>query len=138
MWVRLYKIHRTALEKLARGDLASSVLLDVAQMQSDNEGSASDSDAAGPKGIGKKKARPHKNPPNLPVVKVPQSKYIYVGKSVNVETPQLRDMGEATPSLEWLGLNMERLPQVTHQYVVVTLLEVAKTVEDRYWKILGS
>jgi hypothetical protein len=73
------------------------------------------------------------------VVNVPQSKYEYTALEAPViETPQLRDMGEATPPLEWIGLHRERLPNVTHQVVIVTLLEVAKEVEDAYERILGS
>ncbi|KAI7516960.1 hypothetical protein KC317_g23274, partial [Hortaea werneckii] len=55
-----------------------------------------------------------------------------------IETPQLRDMGEATPPLEWVGLHRDRLPNVTHQIIIVSLLEVAKEVEDAYERILGS
>jgi hypothetical protein len=55
-----------------------------------------------------------------------------------IETPQLRDMGEATPPLEWIGLQREKLPNVTHQIIIVTLLEIAKEVEDAYAKILWS
>lgn len=73
------------------------------------------------------------------VVNVPQSKYTYVPLQVPViETPQLRDMGEATPPLEWIGLQRDKLPNVTHQIIIVTLLEVAREVEDAYAKILGS
>jgi hypothetical protein len=73
------------------------------------------------------------------VVNVPQSKYIYKALEPPViETPQLRDMGEATPPLEWIGLHRDRLPNLTHQIVIVTLLEVAREVEDAYSKILGS
>jgi hypothetical protein len=72
------------------------------------------------------------------VVDVPQSKYVYHAlEPPLIETPQLRDMGEATPPLEWIGLNRERLPNVTHQIIIVTLLEVAKEVSDAYGKILG-
>ncbi|KAK3906880.1 hypothetical protein C8A05DRAFT_29210 [Staphylotrichum tortipilum] len=72
-------------------------------------------------------------------VKVPQSKYEYVALEPPViETPQLRDMGEATPPLEWIGLNRERLPNLTHQIVIVALLELAGEVEDAYSSILGS
>ena len=72
------------------------------------------------------------------VVEVPQSKYVYRALEPPViETPQLRDMGEATPPLEWIGLNRERLPNVTHQIIIVTLLEIAKEVSDAYGKILG-
>jgi hypothetical protein len=73
------------------------------------------------------------------VVNVPQSKYEYTPlETPLIETPQLRDMGEATPPLEWIGLHRDRLPNVTHQIVIVSLLEVAKEVEDAYERILGS
>lgn len=73
------------------------------------------------------------------VVNVPQSKYQYIAlQPPIIETPQLRDMGEATPPLEWIGLHRERLPNLTHQIVIVSLLEVAKEVEDAYGRILGS
>ena len=73
------------------------------------------------------------------VVNVPQSKYTYTALEPPViDTPQLRDMGEATPPLEWIGLQRDKLPNVTHQIIIVTLLEIAKEVEDAYEKILGS
>lgn len=73
------------------------------------------------------------------VVNLPQSKYTYRAlEPPIIDTPQLRDMGEATPPLEWIGLHRDRLPNVTHQVVIVTLLEVAKEVEDAYSGILGS
>ncbi|MCJ1464784.1 hypothetical protein MMC07_003397 [Pseudocyphellaria aurata] len=73
------------------------------------------------------------------VVNVPQSKFQYTAlQAPIIETPQLRDMGEATPPLEWIGLHRERLPNLTHQIVIVALLEVAKEVEDAYHRILGS
>ena len=73
------------------------------------------------------------------VVNLPQSKYTYRALEAPViDTPQLRDMGEATPPLEWIGLHRDKLPNVTHQIVIVTLLEIAKEVEDAYSQILGS
>ncbi|KAF7548835.1 hypothetical protein G7046_g8533 [Stylonectria norvegica] len=72
-------------------------------------------------------------------VNVPQSKYDYVAlEAPIIETPQLRDMGEATPPLEWIGLHRDRLPNLTHQIVIVSLLELAGEVEDAYSRILGS
>ncbi|GAP91917.1 putative fermentation associated protein [Rosellinia necatrix] len=72
-------------------------------------------------------------------VNVPQSKYEYEALEPPViETPQLRDMGEATPPLEWIGLHRDRLPNLMHQIVIVALLELAGEVEDAYSKILGS
>ena len=73
------------------------------------------------------------------VVHVPPSKYDYTAlEPPIIETPQLRDMGEATPPLEWIGFQREKLPNLTHQIVIVSLLEVAREVEDAYSKILGS
>ncbi|KAJ5496040.1 hypothetical protein N7539_001156 [Penicillium diatomitis] len=73
------------------------------------------------------------------VVNVPQSKYTYTAlEPPIIQTPQLRDMGEATPPLEWIGLHREKLPNVTHQIIIVSLLEIAKEVEDAYCKILGA
>ncbi|KAJ6096533.1 hypothetical protein N7486_007279 [Penicillium sp. IBT 16267x] len=73
------------------------------------------------------------------VVNMPQSKYTYTALEPPViETPQLRDMGEATPPLEWIGLQRDKLPNVTHQIIIVTLLEIAKEVEDAYGAILGT
>ncbi|PWW75090.1 hypothetical protein C7212DRAFT_297830 [Tuber magnatum] len=73
------------------------------------------------------------------VVNVPQSRYEYNAlESPVIETPQLRDMGEATPPLEWIGLHRDRLPNLTHQIVIVSLLEIAREVEDAYSKILGT
>lgn len=72
-------------------------------------------------------------------VDLPQSRYEYNAlQPPIVETPQLRDMGEATPPLEWIGLHRERLPNLTHQIVIVSLLELAGEVEDAYSRILGS
>lgn len=73
------------------------------------------------------------------VVHMPQSKYEYIAlEPPIIDTPQLRDLGEATPSLEWIGLHRERLPHVTHSIIIVSLLEVAKEIEDAYTRILGQ
>ena len=46
--------------------------------------------------------------------------------------------GKPAPPLEWIGLHRERLPNLTHQIVIVALLELAGEVEDAYSRILGS
>lgn len=72
-------------------------------------------------------------------INLPQSRYDYHAlEPPIIETPQLRDLGEATPSLHWIGLDKDRLPNFTHQIVIVSLLEVCKEVQDAYEKILGS
>ncbi|KAK4193771.1 protein CSF1 [Podospora australis] len=97
--------------------------------------------AAGAGAAGADNTKPPGNKTNkiTAEVKVPQSKYEYTALEPPViETPQLRDMGEATPPLEWIGLHRERLPNLTHQIVIVSLLELAGEVEDAYSRILGS
>ncbi|APA06183.1 hypothetical protein SS1G_01342 [Sclerotinia sclerotiorum 1980 UF-70] len=72
-------------------------------------------------------------------VNVPLSKYEYSALVPPIiETPLLQSLGEATPPLEFFGLQRERLPNLTHQIVIVALLELAGEVEDAYAKILGS
>ncbi|QSZ33892.1 hypothetical protein DSL72_005466 [Monilinia vaccinii-corymbosi] len=72
-------------------------------------------------------------------VNVPLSKYEYTAlEPPIIETPLLQSLGEATPPLEFFGLHRERLPNLTHQIVIVALLELAGEVEDAYAKILGS
>ncbi|KAK9480850.1 hypothetical protein V1514DRAFT_301676 [Lipomyces japonicus] len=53
-------------------------------------------------------------------------------------TPQLRDMGEATPPLEWIGLNRDRFPGLTHQFLITALQEMSQSVELAYDKVLGK
>lgn len=72
-------------------------------------------------------------------VNVPQSGYEYVAlEEPVIETPRLKEMGEATPPLEWIGLHRERLPNLMHQIAIVALLELAGEVEDAYGRIMGS
>jgi hypothetical protein len=49
-----------------------------------------------------------------------------------VETPQLRQMGDATPPMEWIGVNRMRLPAFTHQAFIVPLQGVSRRVETLY------
>ncbi len=73
------------------------------------------------------------------VVNMPQSKFTYIAlEPPIIDTPQLRDMGEATPPLEWIGLHRDKLPEATHSVAIVSLLEVAREVEDAYTRILGA
>jgi len=71
----------------------------------------------------RKGGRPRKESISVEV-SVPTSKYEYSPlEPPIIETPQLRDMGEATPPLEWIGLHRDRLPNLTHQvYAVVNWL----------------
>ena len=43
--------------------------------------------------------------------------------------PQLRDLGDATPPIEWLGVNRERLPLFVHAIITRKLQKIASCVE---------
>jgi len=57
--------------------------------------------------------------------------YVAVEPAI-IETPQLRQMGEATPPMEWIGVNRMRLPAFTHQGFIVPLQRASKRVETLY------
>ena len=57
--------------------------------------------------------------------------YVAVEPAI-IETPQLRQMGEATPPMEWIGVNRMRLPAFTHQAFIVPLQRASKRVETLY------
>lgn len=54
-----------------------------------------------------------------------------------IEMPKLHDMGEATPPVEWFGLNRQKLPGATHWYIIRGLNDLTKDVEKIYAHILG-
>jgi hypothetical protein len=65
--------------------------------------------------------------------------YSYVAlEPAIVETPQLRQMGDATPPMEWIGVNRMRLPAFTHQAFIVPLQKVSRKVETLYNLALGG
>ncbi|KAG7819131.1 hypothetical protein KL928_002999 [Ogataea angusta] len=64
-------------------------------------------------------------------------KYVYVPlEEPHIETPRLRDLGNATPPLEWFGLHRNKFPNLTHQFVIVGLQQVVKEAEARYANVL--
>jgi hypothetical protein len=63
--------------------------------------------------------------------------YVAVEPAI-IETPQLRQMGEATPPMEWIGVNRMRLPVFTHQAFIVPLQKVSRRVEKVYNLTLQS
>lgn len=53
-----------------------------------------------------------------------------------IETPQLKDLGDATPPLEWFGFHRDKFPILTHKFVILGLKELIREVEMRYSKVL--
>ena len=134
----MWETHSKALnQRLGRSLTQSRVqITGVPRLESNGEGRDSDADA---RNADKDNIKQEKGEKITAVVNMPQSRYTYTAlEPPIIETPQLRDMGEATPPLEWIGLHRDRLPNVTHQIVIVPLLEIAKEVEDAYARILGT
>ena len=143
---RMWEAHSQALaQRLGKALPQSAVqITGVPRLEGEGPGAraaaaaAGGEDAAGGGGAGGPRDGREKEKITA-VVNVPQSKYTYTAlEPPIIEAPQLRDMGEATPPLEWIGLQRDRLPHVTHQIVIVPLLEVAREVEDAYSRILGT
>ncbi|KAK9464427.1 hypothetical protein V1512DRAFT_250083 [Lipomyces arxii] len=66
-------------------------------------------------------------------------KYLYIPlEPPIIATPQLRDMGEATPPLEWIGLHRDRFPGLTHQAIIIALQSMSRKVELAYSNVLGK
>lgn len=67
------------------------------------------------------------------------SKYRYVALAPPIiEAPQLKELGNATPPLEWFGLHRNKLPHVTHQLAIVSLQKLIHEIELEYSKMLGK
>lgn len=67
------------------------------------------------------------------------TKYQYVPlDEPHIEMPLLKDLGNATPPIEWFGVNRKRFPGMTHQLVVVPLQKLIYVAEGRYNNILGD
>lgn len=74
--------------------------------------------------------------PTVKSPKIPLPEKIYVAdRKLEVINPQLRDLGEATPPIEWLGMNRERLPRMMHKYVIVALNDISKEAKLLYTEL---
>lgn len=66
------------------------------------------------------------------------TKYTYVALATpQISAPQLKEMGEATPPIEWIGLNRAKFPGMTHQIVIRGLQTLVQEVEVVYEEMLG-
>ncbi|SCU85995.1 LANO_0C06326g1_1 [Lachancea nothofagi CBS 11611] len=66
-------------------------------------------------------------------------KYTYVPlEEPLINIPQTKDLGEATPPVEWFGVNRRRFPGMTHQAIIVPLQKLAHLAETEWALIFGS
>lgn len=67
-----------------------------------------------------------------------KSKYTYKAIAPPIiEAPQLRELGNATPPLEWFGLHRSKFPNAVHQLAIVTLQKLMHEIEEQYSRTLG-
>ncbi|CAH6719724.1 hypothetical protein CLIB1444_02S15082 [[Candida] jaroonii] len=67
-----------------------------------------------------------------------ESKYDYLPLAPPIiEAPRLKELGNATPPLEWFGLHRNKFPNVTHELGIVNLQKIIHEVESEYSKLLG-
>ncbi|KAI5962052.1 CSF1 [Candida theae] len=67
------------------------------------------------------------------------SKFQYVALAPPIiEAPQLKELGNATPPLEWFGLHRDKFPNFTHELAIVNLQKLVHEIEVRYSKTLGK
>ncbi|KAG7663520.1 CSF1 [[Candida] subhashii] len=55
-----------------------------------------------------------------------------------IEAPQIKELGNATPPLEWFGLHRNQFPNATHQLAIVNLQRLIHEIELQYSKMLGK
>ncbi|SCU90342.1 LADA_0F03400g1_1 [Lachancea dasiensis] len=65
-------------------------------------------------------------------------KYTYIPlEEPQIEIPQTKDLGEATPPVEWFGVNRNQFPGLTHQAIIVPLQKLAHIAEYEWARIFG-
>ncbi|KAG9285770.1 hypothetical protein G9A89_013195 [Geosiphon pyriformis] len=83
---------------------------------------------------------PHKSPPfeetNITQVTTKKRSFEYDPVEPVKLEPQLRIMGDATPPLEWVGVQRAKIPGVLHTLVMMNLDEILSAVYDIYAKEL--
>ena len=69
----------------------------------------------------------------------PAAKFEYVAlKEPQIEMPQIKDLEDATPPLEWFGVNRKHFPAATHQAAIVLIQKMVHVAQKEYAKVLGS
>lgn len=54
-----------------------------------------------------------------------------------IEMPQIKDLGDATPPIEWFGVHRKHLPAATHQMAIILIQKLVHAAEKEYAKVLG-
>ncbi|AMD22914.1 HHR145Cp [Eremothecium sinecaudum] len=54
----------------------------------------------------------------------------------HIEVPRIKELGDATPPIEWFGVNRDSFPGLTHQVMIIPLQQLSKFAERKYAKAL--
>ncbi|QLQ82433.1 hypothetical protein HG537_0H01950 [Torulaspora globosa] len=66
-----------------------------------------------------------------------KSKFQYVPlDEPYIEMPQIKDLGDATPPIEWFGVHRKNLPAATHQVAIILIQKLVHAAEKEYAKVL--
>lgn len=55
-----------------------------------------------------------------------------------IDTPNLKDLGNATPPLKWFGINKEKFPGIIYETISEPLQDLIKQLEKEYGKTLDK
>lgn len=67
------------------------------------------------------------------------SEYTYIAmEEPIIEPPQLKELGDVTPPLEWFGVHRKGFPALTHYFFILPLEKLVVNVEKQYNTILGK
>ena len=55
-----------------------------------------------------------------------------------IQAPYIKELGNATPPLEWFGLHRNKFPNATHEYGIASLQKLSQEAEALYYKVLGK
>lgn len=64
--------------------------------------------------------------------------YKYIAKNEpDIRIPQIRDLGDATPPIEWLGVNRERIPVLINYFYTRQAVKAANEIEKLFLALIG-
>lgn len=67
------------------------------------------------------------------------TEYSYVAVEIPViDPPQLKELGDVTPPLEWFGLHRKNFPALTHHFIILPLEQFVINIEKQYNSVLGK
>lgn len=76
------------------------------------------------------------SPSTVPSISFMDFKYI-AKTEPDIRIPQIRDLGDATPPIEWLGVNRERIPVLINYFYTRQAVKAANEIEKLFLALIG-